>query len=392
MVALSQTHRLRLLAAVVLIVNLFVARGHAQESQSLEARIRQAESLLNDESWDDAYTLLRTLLTEAPDNGDIWRRLGYAYEGMEEIEKAKEAYRRAAELPEDRDMAHYSLARLYALEGKIELAVAEIRLSREAGFGDLEMLRSDPAFESLRSDPRFESAAAFYPEADWINLDAVVMNTPTLTPFTATYHIMVAEGPMRPEYQQVRSLTPAQPLDDAALRLYITTELAGRTGEALILLDASAMRGVSSILAWPRFPGQVKVAHYSDERVRLATIERGEVVDADQQTISGAPFVELAQMYPVALSGLKVGDSFKFAYYSPYLRMMIEAMAWVEGHEDMNIESGETRQVWRVRVLDDHGRESFHLLDDEAPYWLGQTLRGDRSWSLKSWSPARTDG
>lgn len=108
------------------------------------------------------------------DNGaaSFHLNLGTLYLEKNQVAQAMEEWRRAFELdplslsgsgavnlsrggrvsPGERA---YMIARLYAQQGNMELALRNLRQAIELGFSDTKAIRKEPDFEPLRQDPRF---------------------------------------------------------------------------------------------------------------------------------------------------------------------------------------------------------------------------------------------
>jgi tetratricopeptide (TPR) repeat protein len=87
----------------------------------------------------------------------------------------RDAYRASATILETADPAsvkvrdaglqHYIFARVYAAEGKPDLALASLKKAKDAGFSDLERVKEDPEFQPLLGDPRLVGLLAREPRS-----------------------------------------------------------------------------------------------------------------------------------------------------------------------------------------------------------------------------------
>lgn len=103
-----------------------LARLHAEvagQPVDVPALLKAADAAFTEERYADTETLLRGALIAAPEQADIWHRLGQLAEVYGEVDHAAEAYRRAMELDDDERIV-LDLARLLASSGVFEEAGA----------------------------------------------------------------------------------------------------------------------------------------------------------------------------------------------------------------------------------------------------------------------------
>jgi tetratricopeptide (TPR) repeat protein len=112
----------------------------------------------------------------------IYSNLGTAYFARKNYEEATEAYKTALRLDpavfeirgsfgvmlqernvEERAKFHYYLAKLYARDGRTELALQYLRKALEEGFKDRKKLEEDPEFATMRDTPEFKELLALEP-------------------------------------------------------------------------------------------------------------------------------------------------------------------------------------------------------------------------------------
>lgn len=118
----------------------------------------------------------------APNSASIHSNLGTAYFARNQIALAMEEFRTALKLDpdvfehhssygvllqersvQDRAKFHYSMAALYAQDGRNELALQYLRKALEEGYKERKKLPEDPAFASLRELPEFKLLLALEP-------------------------------------------------------------------------------------------------------------------------------------------------------------------------------------------------------------------------------------
>jgi pentatricopeptide repeat protein len=64
---------------------------------------------------------------------------------------------------EERARFHYSLAKIYAKDGRTDLALQYLRRALEEGFRDKKKLEEDPEFTAMREMPEFKELLALEP-------------------------------------------------------------------------------------------------------------------------------------------------------------------------------------------------------------------------------------
>ena len=115
----------------------------------------------------------------SPRCASIYMNLGTAYFARKEYDHAQEAYRTAMKLDpevferhgnfgvmleertvEERAKYHVFLARMYARDGRTDLALQYLRKALEEGFKEKKKLQEEPDFASLRELPEFKELMA----------------------------------------------------------------------------------------------------------------------------------------------------------------------------------------------------------------------------------------
>jgi tetratricopeptide (TPR) repeat protein len=127
-------------------------------------------------SW---YQRALKLAPNDPKSSSIYMNLGTAQFARKQYEKATESYRAALRLDpdvfehhgtfgvileernvEERAKYHFYLARLYAKDGRNELAIQYLRKCLEEGYKEKKKLEEEPDFAGLRSLPEFQELLA----------------------------------------------------------------------------------------------------------------------------------------------------------------------------------------------------------------------------------------
>ena len=133
-------------------------------------------------SYRRAISQYRKALKLSPDQASVHSNLGTAYFARNQIDLALQEFRTALQLDPDvfehhsaygvmlqeRSVAdkakfHYSMATLYASEGRNDLAIQYLRKALEEGYKERKKLNEEPAFASLRELPEFKQLLTLEP-------------------------------------------------------------------------------------------------------------------------------------------------------------------------------------------------------------------------------------
>jgi len=124
----------------------------------------QARTLVEMGNRSGALNLMKEARGIYAQDGDLHYRLGQAQIAAKDYAGAIESYEKALELgafaAKYRANCLYDIACAYALQGQKAKAFKYVEQAVQAGFRDLEHLRTDTDLESLHADPRWESLAA----------------------------------------------------------------------------------------------------------------------------------------------------------------------------------------------------------------------------------------
>ena len=133
-------------------------------------------------SYRRAISQYKRALKLSPDQASVHSNLGTAYFARNQVDMALESFRKALELDPDvfehhssygvmlqersvadRAKFHYSMATLYAAQGRNDLAIQYLRKSLEEGYKERNKLGEDPSFASLRELPEFKQLLTLEP-------------------------------------------------------------------------------------------------------------------------------------------------------------------------------------------------------------------------------------
>ncbi len=135
-------------------------------------------------SYRRAISNYRKALQINPDSASIYSNLGTAYFARRDYQRAIECYEKALALDpdvferrgtsgvllqersvEERAKFHYHLAKVYARNGRNDLALFYMRKSIEEGFKEKKRYLEEPEFAELRKLPEFEEIIKIEPRA-----------------------------------------------------------------------------------------------------------------------------------------------------------------------------------------------------------------------------------
>jgi tetratricopeptide (TPR) repeat protein len=133
-------------------------------------------------SFRRAITFYKRALKLSPDSASIYSNLGTAYFARKQYGEATDAFQTALKLdPEvfehhssygvllqersvdERAKFHYYLAKMYAKDGRNELAIQYLRKALEEGFKEKKKLNEEPEFAGLRELPEFKQLLTLEP-------------------------------------------------------------------------------------------------------------------------------------------------------------------------------------------------------------------------------------
>jgi len=128
------------------------------------------------------YHKALAIAPDSPRSASIYMNLGTAFFARKRYEDAAKAYQTALQLDpnifethgnygvmlqersvEERAKYHYYLAKLYAKNGRNELAIQYLRKALEEGFKEKSKLEKDPEFAALRDLPEFKELLTLEP-------------------------------------------------------------------------------------------------------------------------------------------------------------------------------------------------------------------------------------
>ncbi|MCS7264499.1 MAG: tetratricopeptide repeat protein [Armatimonadetes bacterium] len=100
--------------------------------QKISSDQKEAKALIVEGKWDEAIGLLSQMVSESPQDPNLYLLLGQAYEGRQSWEDALLEYRRAVYLQSDLWEAWKGIARMATRQKRWELALTAIRQLRKA--------------------------------------------------------------------------------------------------------------------------------------------------------------------------------------------------------------------------------------------------------------------
>jgi tetratricopeptide (TPR) repeat protein len=133
-------------------------------------------------SFRRAIVYYKRALKLSPESASIYSNLGTAYFARKQYMEATDAFQTALKLDpevfehhssygvllqersvEERAKFHYYVAKIYAKDGRNELAIQYLRKALEEGFKEKKKLNEDPEFAGLRELPEFKQLLMLEP-------------------------------------------------------------------------------------------------------------------------------------------------------------------------------------------------------------------------------------
>lgn len=137
------------------------SRAYPKYKQTLFSRRRVLlKKTVEERQTDFEITFFENLISDKPDFVDALIPLAAAYTRRGLYDKGLEIDRRLSEILRDDPIAYYNLACSYALTGKHEDALTNLRRSIELGYRDFRHLAEDPDLKSLSGHPEFQALVA----------------------------------------------------------------------------------------------------------------------------------------------------------------------------------------------------------------------------------------
>ncbi len=146
-----------LLVLFTVLVTPVRANDSGSPSGSLEVLRTRANEAFEDGRWADAVPLFEELYRRNPDHWQSAFRLAHCKHLAGDFEGSIQAHREAAKFPPARPASLFNIACANAQLGRTDEAISALTDAIEAGYDDLESIRTDPELASIQSDPRLEA-------------------------------------------------------------------------------------------------------------------------------------------------------------------------------------------------------------------------------------------
>jgi len=150
----SLVRPLVLATALAFGAGLVTSTASAKEPASQE----EIKEMWQAEDWKGLIKVFKAAVKESPEDPAPLMKLGATYLKAEKYDKAVEAYAQAEALGAPAHLTRYNSACAQALNGDLDDAFASLSGALEAGFSDVELIKTDTDLDALRSDSRFASA------------------------------------------------------------------------------------------------------------------------------------------------------------------------------------------------------------------------------------------
>ena len=130
----------------------YQARFFAAQSYAALGRMAEAEA-----AYRRAYAVAEDHLALNPDDPRAATMCAVALCRTGQPERGLACAEQAVAVdPEDAGV-RYNVACLYALEGQVDDAIANLEAAFQHGFGNMEWIAHDPDLDGVRGDPRFQA-------------------------------------------------------------------------------------------------------------------------------------------------------------------------------------------------------------------------------------------
>ncbi len=126
------------------------------QNSKLDSLKSSAAEAVREGNWQKAAALFDRIVKADPDDGESWYHLGSAYHHLENYQKAAGAYAKADSLNYLPAFTLYNAASVHSLMNRKDESIRLLQRAIDAGFRQVELLRTDSDFDSLRKDPRFQ--------------------------------------------------------------------------------------------------------------------------------------------------------------------------------------------------------------------------------------------
>ncbi|HEX6813651.1 MAG TPA: tetratricopeptide repeat protein [Planctomycetota bacterium] len=148
-----------------------VAQQPAADTKVDTKKVRQeAAAAIQAKDFTTAAASWRRLTEANPKDAEAWHMLGYSLHAGGKLDEALPIHLKAAEFPSTAAPGTYNVACVHALQGRADDAFAWLEKAVAAGFGDVNLLRTDTDLASIRKDPRMEK------------IEKAVLNAPPVVP------------------------------------------------------------------------------------------------------------------------------------------------------------------------------------------------------------------
>lgn len=106
--------------------------------------------------WNQLLERAKRQIAESPEDGSAYLQLGWALLRTDRAAEAIGAFQKQAELDYLPAIGRYNIACCHAVLGHTDDAFDALKRAVAAGFGQFELMATDPDLKSLRKDPRFQ--------------------------------------------------------------------------------------------------------------------------------------------------------------------------------------------------------------------------------------------
>lgn len=141
--------------ATSLAFSLLSIGGARAQAPQVPAEISQAQQKLQAQDFKGAIATLEGYFAKNPGSAAGWQLLGDAYRRAGNLDKALEAHLKDAQSRPGRLRGSFNAAVIHILKGDKESALKLLRVLRESGSYDMDLVAGDEHLASLKADPRY---------------------------------------------------------------------------------------------------------------------------------------------------------------------------------------------------------------------------------------------
>lgn len=151
--------KIKKVCAFIFVPALFFLTLSLTEAQAqtkiTEAGFETANAFFQAGEWEKAAGAFGKIVISEPENAAVWFQFAVSLDHLQNYEEAARAYKQANRLGYFPIRTRYRLARVHALLNQNDVAFEWLEKAVDAGFGEIERLRTDEDLKDLRKNSKF---------------------------------------------------------------------------------------------------------------------------------------------------------------------------------------------------------------------------------------------